>query len=287
MQSTQLSIGSSERHWTVGIPLLSKEIARDWNRVTLLLGRTLRSLATQKLPCSAVLIACHERPEMEVPAGLNVEFIQADFDRPRFTIELEVDKLRKLELIGSRHRARGAGLLYLLDADDVVRNDFSEQLFNHASKAVLLGRGYKLNSQTGKVIELPKFWRRCGSCAVVDCTIDELPSAPLTDVGSTFRRFLDTRHFSWHKFFRDRDWALQYVADPVVMYVVNHGQNDSELLSSFSWRWRLFNKFLAGSSISERLARSFSLELEECKLTGRQQVGFNIGQFSNTASLKA
>ena len=279
MQPSALPINSSARPWTVGIPLLSKEIARDWNRVTVLLGRTLRSLATQKLPCSAVLIACHERPEVEVPAGLNVEFIQVGFDRPRFTIELEVDKLRKLEVIGSRHGERGAGLLYLLDADDVVRNDFSEKLLTHASKALLVSRGHKLNSQTGKVIQLPHFWRRCGSCAIVDWTVDELPSAPLIDVGSTFRRFLDTRHFCWHEFFRASGWSLEYITAPVVMYVVNHGQNDSELLSRFSWRWRLFNTFLAGSPVSERLSSSFALELADCRLDGRPQVGLNVGRF--------
>ena len=270
---------SAPRPWTVGIPLLSKEIARDWARVTVLLESTLRSLAVQKLPCSAVLIACHERPDVEVPAGLDVEFIHVDFDRPRFTIELEVDKLRKLEVLGSHHRARGAGLLYLLDADDVVRNDFSEQLALRTAKAILVGRGYKLNLQSGWIVKLPKFWRRCGSCAIVNWTRDELPVAPLTNIGSTFRRFLDTRHFLWHQFFSSNGWELQYILDPVVMYVVNHGQNDSEVLSRLSWRWRIYNRLLAGRPISAKMAQVFSMSPAECHIKGRLNTGFNVGKF--------
>ena len=264
--------------WAVGIPLLSSNIAKDWLRVTELLERTLNSLAAQRHPCSTVWIACHERPKLAVPEGMIVKFITVDFPPPRFTIELEVDKLRKLECVGVAHRQNGAGLLYLLDADDLIDASFSEHLLASRAKAFLLGRGYRLDAQSTKITELPKFWRRCGSCAVVNWTVEELPLDVTSIVGSVFRQFLDTRHFAWDQFFRDRRWDYKTLDSAVVMYVVNHGQNDSELLSQFSWKWRLYNRFWPGRPISRELARRFSLDFDTVRLSGRDVSGFNIGQ---------
>ena len=243
----------------------------------MLLERSLRSLAAQSYRCSRVWIACHERPELAVPPGMDVVFLEAPFPPPRFTIELEVDKLRKLELIGAAHRAHGAGLLYLLDADDLIAESFSEKVCVSKAKAILLGRGYRLNSQTGRITSLPKFWRRCGSCAIVNWAVEDLPSRPLADAGSVFRSFLDTRHFRWHEFFKDKGWTLEKIDSPEVMYVVNHGQNDSELLSTFSWRWRLYNRLWPGQQLSAKLAKRFSLAPSEVRLAGRDSAGFSVG----------
>ena len=263
--------------WAVGIPFLSKRIAKDWLRATMLLERSLRSLAAQTHSCSKVWIACHERPDLAIPPGLSVTFLEVGFPPPRFTIELEVDKLRKLEVIGAAHRASGAGLLYLLDADDLIAKSFSERVVTSGAKAILIGQGYRLNSQTGNLTTLPKFWRRCGSSAIVNWHVDELPFSPLGDEGSVYRKFLDTRHFCWHEFLASRGWLVDVITAPEVMYVVNHGQNDSELLSRFSWRWRLYNRLWPGKPISNELASRFALEFSDVRLSGRDGAGFNIG----------
>ena len=263
--------------WAVGIPLLSRRIAKDWGRATVLLERSLRSLAAQTRPCSKVWIACHERPDLAIPPGLDVRFLEVEFSPPRFTIELEVDKLRKLEVIGAAHRAHGAGLLYLLDADDLVAQTFSERILASPVKAILIAKGYRLDSQTGNLTVLPKFWRRCGSSAIVNWEESDLPLSALGDQGSTYRQFLDTRHFAWHEFISVRAWALDIVTTPEVMYVVNHGQNDSELLSRFSWRWRLYNKLWPGKQISKEVASRFALEFTQVRFSGRDGAGFSVG----------
>ena len=270
------------RPWAVGIPLLSSRVAKDWRRATTLLERTLRSLAAQKHCCSRVWIACHEQPDLRIPDNLNVSFVEVAFPPPRFTIEMEVDKLRKLEVIAGLHRKQGAGFLYLLDADDLLDSCFSEYILASKAKAVLVGRGYQLNAQTGNVTELPRFWRRCGSCAVVDWSIEDLPQTPLSDTGSVFRKFLDTRHFLWHSFFAEKDWLTEILKVPAVMYVVNHGQNDSEHLSRFSWRWRLYNRLWPGHMISDGLAQRFSLSPSDVCLSGRDGAGFNVGYMQRT-----
>jgi hypothetical protein len=247
------------RPLTIAIPLLSQRIAKDWPKMCLLIQQTLNALANQTLKGTRVLIACHEVPDVAVPAGLDVEFISVAFDPPRFTWEMEVDKLKKQEVMGSVHRAAGGGKLFFLDADDLLDREFAATVAASKAKVQIIGRGYKLNHARQRVTVLPRFWRRCGSSVVVDWRPEELPEVPLTDQSTVYRRFLDTRHYEWPQFCQAQGWSLEYVQKPMVIYVVNHGQNDSDVLSKPSLRWKLYNTFLPSVNLTDEFRARFSL----------------------------
>jgi hypothetical protein len=247
------------RPLTIAIPLLSQRIAKDWPKMCRLIQQTLNALANQTLKGTRVLIACHEIPDVQIPAGLDVEFISVGFDPPRFTWEMEVDKLKKQEVMGSVHRAAGGGKLFFLDADDLLDREFAATIAASTAKAQIIGRGYKLNHARQRVTVLPRFWRRCGSSVVVDWSVDELPKTPLTDQSTVYRRFLDTRHYEWPEFCLAQGWSLEYVQKPMVIYVVNHGQNDSDVLSKPSLRWKLYNTFLPSVNLTAEFRARFSL----------------------------
>ncbi len=247
---------------TIGIPLLSQKVSPDWSKSCGLLEQALASIANQTVACERVLIACHERPVLKIPAGLDVEFIEVRFDYPRYSLDCATDQYRKKEEIGERHRRYGGGRLFFLDADDVIERNFVAAIARIEAKAIVLRRGYKLDCATDKVIVLPRFWRRCGSCAVVDWTRDELPEVAHAEAGSTLRDLLNVRHYNWPGFFEARGWPTAFVDEPLVMYVTNHGQNRSLIYSGISLKWALYNRVAPGARLGRTLRERFALAPE-------------------------
>ncbi len=243
MPSNERGATGPVRPLTIGIPLRSARNSPDWALTCRLLDRTLASIAHQTMAPARVIIACHETPSLNIPASLDIEFIRAPFDPPRFLLETKPDGLKKKELIGARHRAHGGGMLFLLDADDLLEREFIATVTAVAAKAVIIKRGYKVDWARERVTLLPRFWRLCGSCAVVDWRPEELPEVALGDADSVFRRCLDTRHYDWPALFEGWGWKIDYVDRPVVMYVLNHGQNIS-VVNKRTWRWRLYHALL-------------------------------------------
>lgn len=226
---------------TFGIALMSKRIAADWPSVESLLAATLQSVFNQTAPVR-VIIACHEPPRIDEIFDRRVSICQVDFDIPRFRLEMEIDRMRKAEALGAALRDRGGGWMFLLDADDLVSRDLARMVLECEAKAVVVKRGYRLDARAHKYQRLGRLWGKCGSCAAVDWDVSELPSTPLTDDPSLFHEFCDTRHYKLPQFFSGRGWNWKFLDAPLVAYVVNHGSNESELLSATSLRWQVYFK---------------------------------------------
>lgn len=228
---------------TFGIALISKRVAADWPSVENLLAATLRSVFNQSVPIR-VVIACHEAPRIDEAFDHRVTIRQVDFDIPRFRSEMELDRMRKVEVLGAALRARGGGWMFLLDADDLVARHLGKTVLESGAKAVVVKRGYRLDARTNQYQSLGKLWGKCGSCAAVDWEASELPLAPLTDNPPLFHEFCETRHYKWPQFFSGRGWDWKFLNAPLVTYVVNHGSNESEFLQATTWKWELYFKLL-------------------------------------------
>jgi hypothetical protein len=251
---------------TIGIPVISRRAAKDWNVVLGFVEQALTCIARQTVPCRRVIVACHERPDVKIPEGLDVTFVEVDIPLPIFTFESELDKLRKCEVIGAKLREYGGGRLFLLDVDDLISDKFIEIVSAHTTKAALFRRGYFMDCITGTLAALPRFWRRCGSCAVVDWNVDELPEAPLSETPTEYRKFLNVRHFEWDVHFRNQNWTVADINEPIVAYTFNHGQNQSSTMKQ-SPMWRLyiyggaFKLFSLKRARAEKVRAEFSMRL--------------------------
>lgn len=223
---------------TFGIPLLSRRIARDWPSAQRLLANTLRSVFNQSADVR-VIVACHEAPDIDEARDPRVQIVQVDFDIPRFQWEQEIDRMRKLEVIAAAHRAQGAGWLFILDADDLVSRTLAERILKAQTKAVCVRNGYRLDVRRGMVQPLSRFWRKCGSCVAVNWTAEELPVKPLSDNPPVFHQFAETRHYLLPEFFAARGWSMSY-EDLAAAYLVNHGQNQSDIIVRDNLKWRLY-----------------------------------------------
>ena len=148
--------------------------------------------------------------------------------------------MRKTEVLGAELRARGGGWMFVIDADDFVSKDLAKTILASDAKAIVVRRGYRLDAMNNRYQPLSKLWGKCGSCAAVNWTMDELPEKPLSDNPPIFHEYCDTRHFSLHRFFQAQGWRWKFLDAPLVAYVINHGSNQSRVNTKTSLKWRLY-----------------------------------------------
>jgi len=225
---------------TFGIPLISKRVAKDFQKVERLLANTLRSIFHQDHKNVHVIIACHEIPAIPDEFKGRVTLVESSLDIPRFRWEQEVDRMRKLALIGVEHRARGGGWLFIIDNDDFVARDVSTRIVQSGKKALVVGNGYRLDALTLKAQKMSRFWRKCGSSNAINWTVDELPEAFPLDNPPLFHKFCETRHIYMPELFQSLGWSYDYLNTPSAVYLINHGQNQSEIISKMTLKWRIY-----------------------------------------------
>jgi hypothetical protein len=248
---------------TFGIPLVSRRVARSWPSVEQLLGATLRSVFNQTDANIRVIIACHERPDIVELLDKRVTIKQVEFDIPRFRWEMEIDRMRKLEVIGSELRSLGAGWLFILDADDFVSKHLAREVVSSKVKALMIRRGYRLDAKSGRYQDLGKLWGKCGSCAAVRWDENELPLKPLSDNPPIYHEFCEHRHFLLPTFFASREWSWRFLEAPLVTYVVNHGSNQSEVIVRDTIKWRLYFKLRKWKTWTRELDDEFGVTAEK------------------------
>ena len=170
--------------------------------------------------------------------------------------------MRKAEVLAAALRARGGGWMFLLDADDLVSRHLGTTILESGAKAVVVKRGYRLDARTGQYQNLRKHWGKCGSCAAVRWDPSELPVTPLADNPPLFHEYCDTRHYRLPQFFSGRGWNWKFLNPPLVAYVVNHGSNKSDFLSTQSWKWALYFKLQQRKQWTSELDEQFGVNLQ-------------------------
>lgn len=159
------------------IPLMSRQVAKDWNMVSELFNRTLWSCYNQTDPNFKIIVACHEIPELTKTYDNRVEFIQVsekDAPIPKTQDEKMVDKGYKTHTLAMRVRELGGGYTMMVDADDLVSCHLAEFVNKHSNESgfyVKTGYVYFVGDDYMKV--LPKF--SSGSACIVNYSVEDLP----------------------------------------------------------------------------------------------------------------
>ena len=110
-----------------GISLKSKKVSRNWNIVQTNLSRTLRSILNNTDQNFRIIIAGHEKPNIEEMNHDRVTWLSVSFSRPRYISQYSIDKFRKRRVIGAYLRKIGfSGYFMPLDADDWIHYRFVE-----------------------------------------------------------------------------------------------------------------------------------------------------------------
>jgi hypothetical protein len=236
--------------WFV-IPFLARSVARDWDGAVERLMHTLANcLDFQTQPeHTHVVLSVHDLPQAVHERYSNdprVHVIYSPMGPPlerRPTREVQdFDKLIKLKVaaihIGSLNL--GSSHLMMLDADDLVRQDFVEIVRRIAPTAnVIIRNGYMLDMRSSRMYKLPPevdagftFDNACGSSGVLYMLPDDFPTS-LADGGvmahgqvRNSRLFNQIRgHKRWEETFKSAGRPYVVAEEYLAIYVKEHGSN--------------------------------------------------------------
>lgn len=256
---------TGQEQLTIGIALIPRASARNWELVEALLELTLESVRAQTDQDLRVVLAGHDRPR-SLPQDSRFTFLQADWpvQPPEANNE---DSGRKKHAISELALAQGGGLLMLLDADDWLDVRCVEAV--RATLApdevgALIESGFAIDLQSLRAARLPHprtfdrpFHRLCGSSTVArlrPAEADPLRRDPCQVLGS---------HHEWAELAREHGVALPRL--PVSGgYLINTSENHSEVHGPYA-DWR--ETFTAavnreGDPVDDAFAARFGLTLD-------------------------
>jgi hypothetical protein len=240
------------------VPLRSRAASKDWNKVSRLCERTLRSICQQTSSQFRVFLVCRDRPEMDF-AHPNLRIIQEDFPIPEPEKKPQrVDKYKKLRRALIAVREEGGGHVMAVDADDLVHRSLAALVeANPNSDGWFFPHGYSYD-EGGQWLEKHfDFYLRCGTSNIIRIGCEDLPAD--TDSPTEKYFFLCNGHNVIADFMARSGKPLKALSFPGAVYVKDTGEN-------------LSGPPLKGSGVRAHVSRLSRLRL----LTPRHRAIFGI-----------
>lgn len=215
------------------VPLRAKATSQNWGEDVINLEKTLRSVAECKN--YKVFIACHDIPDLsDDVAQLNIEFISVSLGVPRDKSQYMYDKGSKKKVAREAilKEAKVGDYFMYLDADDILRNDFMNIVKTTYEKNpdildIIFFTGYVYDVNRKLVAYLngknKLFYRNCGSCMV-----SKLTESDFILGDDVFLSALKS-HVKFPLISLEYSRSLYCLFEPMVCYMVNHGNNDSSI----------------------------------------------------------
>lgn len=227
-----------------GIPLRSRHASKNWEQVTRVFNRTLHSVYRQTDPDFKIIVACHDIPEITFDIDNRVIFLVADTPYPKDSYEMMLDKGWKISMIAQKIREFGGGYAMMVDSDDLISNRIAGYVKAHPNENGFLSQyGYIYNEGFTYAKRVLALHRICGSCAIVNYSVDDLPPAMPENLWD------DTPKDKWivrksHRIIPDTlkqaGRPLSVMPFPTTMYLRNTGDNHSMLNGSdLVWKRKL------------------------------------------------
>ena len=205
------------------ICLKSKRLSSDWDALSDMLSATLRSILASSDERFRVVVAGHEKPDIEAFNDPRVDFIEAPFPVPEQPSGH--DRWKKRVLIGAwlRKRTRERVRVMFLDADDLVHKQLVRAALRSSPRvSLIVDKGYRFDMRNGALQPIGKFDRRCGSCFIPAFARDELPRN-WRDRGSAFAKFRTHAHF--RALCAELGKPIETIDFFAVVYVTNHAES--------------------------------------------------------------
>lgn len=215
-----------------GVTLRSKAASKNWDHVMQDFNRTLASICAQTDPDFHVIVACHELPELEKQYDDRVEFLQTDIPCPTNPHEMMQDKGYKLSIIGKRIRELGGGYTMIVDADDLISSRVAAYVNSHPGKngfAPKYGYVHVMGESCVRRTLHPD--QICGSCIIVNYTIDDLPAElPASPRDESAKGYILRRaHPTIRPHMAQIGRPLERLPFPATVYIRGTGDNHSML----------------------------------------------------------
>jgi hypothetical protein len=206
------------------VPLRSRAASNDWNKVSRLCERTLRSICQQTSRQFRVFLVCRDRPEMNFEHP-NLRIIQEDFPIPEEEkVPQLVDKKRKLWRALIAVREKGGGYVMGVDADDLVHRTLAALAeANPNSNGWFFPYGYSYDEGGQWLERHSDFYLRCGTSNIIRIDRDDLP--PDMDSPREKYFFLCHGHHVIVDFMARQGRPLKALPFAAAVYVKDTGEN--------------------------------------------------------------
>ena len=206
------------------IPLKSPEASQNWQQVSRLCERTLRSVCAQSCPDFRVFLVCNQRPALNFnhPA---LTIIEDKFPVPDADwLSRERDRFSKVKvgLIAARHHAPAH--VMIMDADDCVHRDLAALACKWPNAhGWIFDVGYWHDEGTRWLLRFKGFDKQCGTSAIVRLEPCELPSS-LSEANDHY--FILKGHEKIRDLLRERGTPLAALPFSAI-YITGNGENTS------------------------------------------------------------
>lgn len=212
------------------IPLRSKEVSKDWNKVTLLFNRTLESVYNQTNSKFKIFVACHQIPTLNKTYDDRVQFIQVNTITPITYQDMMDDKDSKI------YTCQNAARKYLIeqnlngayfmnvDSDDLISCKIGDFIDNKAQKQIYTSRyGFIYFEGLLYMKKARRLQRTCGSCYVIYLDINQLPHNDEGYLLNNVDKCPFTPHHSdlSYKLIKIQGWSHGVIPFPTTVYIVN------------------------------------------------------------------
>lgn len=211
-----------------GISLKSKKVARNWNRVQDNLSSTLRSILNNTDQNFRIIIAGHDKPNIEEMNHERVTWLPVSFSHPKYIKQYSIDKFRKRRVIGAYLRKTGfAGYFMPLDADDWIHYRFVEFIRTApVSDVFVINKGCMANLKKNQLWVKDLFFIGCGSSAIYFFSNKDFPrSSRMASVRKTKFKWTIWNHAKITMHLKNKN--IKMVNFPFVTWVLYHGDNNS------------------------------------------------------------
>jgi len=208
------------------VPLKSKQVSKDWARVSRLLERCVRSIVNQTSEEFKLIIICHERPDIsfEHPA---IDYLEVDFPPPNLgqknTINLmDKDKNEKMwqgiEYVSSTNPSH----IMFVDADDCVSSQIADFVrHNPHHHGWFLNNGYVYEDGSNRIFyKLDRFHMMSGTSHIIKYSL-----LKNIDISSLYTNSDSPLHQKIVDIMASRGTPLSPLPFAGATYIIDNGEN--------------------------------------------------------------
>jgi hypothetical protein len=157
------------------IPVRSRKVSKDWERVKKLCQGTLRSVYNQTNPEYCVQVVCHEPPVEDANNRVTVRSV--GFGVPSDKQQMMIDKKKKVQLGAAEAPKEPGDYVMILDADDRVDRRLVEHVSEREGVDVwVIEEGYVWPYRRRFCFQWSNFHGMCGSSHLIRYDGENMPS---------------------------------------------------------------------------------------------------------------
>jgi hypothetical protein len=240
------------------IALQSPAASKNWEHVSRLCDRTLRSVCQQTDDRFRVVLVCNQRP-VDCFSHPALTVIEEDFPLPKDQSERMADKWLKLKRGLVALHGSGPAHIMITDADDCVHHSLAALAASAEDSAGWnLEVGYMHDAGSRWLYRLKNFDRYCGTSSIVRLEPGDFPRSMERETSDFF--ILAHGHGVIGDFLRSRGTPLRPLPFIGAIYNSATGENDSRAsLRGWGGRKMLLKKLLHSRPLTGAVRREFGL----------------------------